>query len=49
MQALTVSVLCVYAMFFVIFFHRSGPGDSDQYLVFHRLQRYPRMTSDEKM
>ena len=38
MQALTVGVLSVYATFFVIFFHRSGPGDSDQYLVFHRLQ-----------
>src|SRR3984893_11958189 len=38
MQALTAGVLSVYATFFVIFFHRSGPGDSDQYLVFHRLQ-----------
>src|SRR5258708_19897800 len=38
MQALTVGVLVVYAAFFVIFFHRAGPGDSDQFLVFHRLQ-----------
>jgi hypothetical protein len=38
MQALTVGVVVVYAAFFVIFFHRAGPGDSDQYLVFHRLQ-----------
>jgi hypothetical protein len=35
---LTLSVLAVYVLFFVVFFGRSGPNDSDQYLVFHRLQ-----------
>jgi hypothetical protein len=38
MQALAVGVLTVYAAFFILFFHRAGPGDSDQFLVFHRLQ-----------
>lgn len=36
--ALTLGVLGVYILFFALFFDRSGPGDSDQYLVFHRLQ-----------
>jgi hypothetical protein len=35
---LTLSVLIVYVLFFVVFFGKSGPNDSDQYLVFHRLQ-----------
>jgi hypothetical protein len=38
LQVLTAGVLAVYALFFVLFFYQSGPGDSDQYLVFHRLQ-----------
>lgn len=38
LQALTFGVLIVYAAFFALSFNRSGPGDSDQYLVFHRLQ-----------
>lgn len=38
LAVLTLSVLIVYALFFVLFFDRSGPSDSDQYLVFHRLQ-----------
>jgi hypothetical protein len=38
LRILTFAVLGVYALFFVHFFNRSGPGDSDQFLVFHRLQ-----------
>src|SRR5579864_3280909 len=35
---LSLSVLLVYVLFFLLFFNKSGPNDSDQYLVFHRLQ-----------
>jgi hypothetical protein len=35
---ITLSVLMVYVLFFGVFFGKSGPNDSDQYLVFHRLQ-----------
>jgi hypothetical protein len=38
LRALTISIAAIYALFFVVFFDRIGPRDSDQFLVFHSLQ-----------
>lgn len=38
LSALSLGIIVVYAIFFVLFFGRTGPKDGDQYLVFHSLQ-----------
>ena len=38
LSALSLGIISVYAIFFVLFFGRTGPKDGDQYLVFHSLQ-----------
>jgi hypothetical protein len=38
LMALMLGVITLYAVFFALFLHQSGPGDSDQFLVFHSLQ-----------
>jgi hypothetical protein len=38
LRALTFGIVAGYVLFFVLFWHQIGPNDSDQFLVFHRLQ-----------
>ena len=38
LTALIVGILVEYLLFFALFWDRTGPGDADQYLVFHTLQ-----------
>jgi hypothetical protein len=38
LSVLMAGILVEYLLFFVLFWDRAGPGDADQYLVFHSLQ-----------
>lgn len=38
LRVLTGGIVVGYVLFFALFWDRTGPGDSDQYLVFHSLQ-----------
>lgn len=38
LTALMAGILLEYLLFFILFWDRTGPGDADQYLVFHTLQ-----------
>jgi hypothetical protein len=38
LSVLIAGIVVEYLLFFVLFWDRAGPGDADQYLVFHSLQ-----------
>jgi hypothetical protein len=38
LRALTLGIIIGYIVFFALFWRQVGPGDSDQYLMFHSLQ-----------